>query len=132
MKLFRKKALLSLALLMTVAVAWAIPGYRINDEAAAQKAVKQYAGDSSKFGAVVYQAELDKDVWQLALVSHRYLQQKPADPQRKCSFAMAYWRSQQVRETVPPAARKQLQGLFEEAIRDTKEAVSYQTPPPLT
>lgn len=124
MRLLRRKIALSLALLVIAAAAWAIPGYRINDQAAAEKAVNQYAGDSFKFGAVVYQAELDKNVWQLALAAHHYLQQKPHDPQRKCSFAMAYWRSQQVRETVPPAARKQLDGLFEEAARDSKEAAT--------
>lgn len=124
MGVLRGKVALSLALLMTVVVAWAIPGYRINDQAAAQKAVEQYAEDSGKFGAVVYQAELDKNVWQLALVAHRYLQQKPNDPQRKCSFAMAYWRSQNVTETLSPASRKQLRGLFEEAARDSREAAT--------
>ena len=122
MNFFRSKITVSLALLVIATVAWAVPGYRVNDQATAQKAVEQYAGDSAKFGAVVYQAELDKNVWQLALVAHHYLQQKPNDPQRKCSFAMAYWRSQNVTETVPLASRKQLQGLFEEAVRDTKEA----------
>ena len=124
MRFFSGKFALSLALLVTAIVAWAIPGYRVNDQAAAQKAVEQYAGDSAKFGAVVYQAELDKNVWQLALVAHHYLQQKPNDPQRKCSFAVAYWRSQNVTETVPSAARKQLRGLFEEAARDSREAAT--------
>lgn len=122
MRLVYRKVAFSLALLVIAAVACAIPGYRINGEQSAQKAVSQYAGDCFKFGAVVYQAELDKNVWQLTIVAHRYLQQKPNDPQRKCSFTMAYWRSQSVTETVPLADRKQLDGLFEEARRDTKEA----------
>ena len=116
------KIILSLSLFMVAMVAWAMPGYRIDSQTAAQRAVKQYAEDSSRFGAVVYQAELDKNVWQLTLAAHDYLQQKPGDPQRKCSFAMAYWRSQEVREIVPTSARKQLKGLFEEAARDSKEA----------
>jgi len=119
-----RRAVLASALLMAAAEARAIPGYRISDPAAAQKAVEQYAADSSRFSAVVYQAELDKNVWQLALMAHRYLQLKPNDPQRKCSFAMAYWRAQEVTETVPLAARKQLQGLYEEAARDSKEAAT--------
>lgn len=122
MKVSYRKVAFSLALLMIAAIACAVPGYRVNSEQSAQKAVNQYAGDCFKFGAVVYQAELDKDVWQLALVAHRYLQQKPNDPQRKCSFTIAYWRSQSVTETVPPADRKRLDALFEEARRDTKEA----------
>jgi len=122
LKRFRVRAALCTAFFVAATVAWAIPGYRINNQVTAKKAVEQYAEDNFKFGAIVYQAELDKNVWQLALMAHQYLQQKPNDPQRKCSFAMAYWRSQEVTETMSPADRMQIQDLFGEARLDTIEA----------
>jgi len=125
MKVLQRKLTFTLLLLVVVAgLAWAIPGYKINDDASAGRAVRQSAGDSDRFGAVVYQALLDKNSWRLALVAHDYLQQKPGDPQRECSFAQAYWQSQQVgvSEQVPEAAKTHLRGLFEEAARDTEDA----------
>ncbi len=114
-------------LLASAAAAWAIPGYHIGDDASAQKAVQQYAGNCEKFRAVAYQAYLDKSLWRLALAAHQFLQQKPNDPQRECSFATAYWQAQSpvgVHETVPPTASPQLQGLYNEAVRDSEEAAS--------
>ncbi len=101
-----------------------LPGYHVNNEASVQKAVKQYASNSNKFRAVVYQAMLDKHSGPLALATHRYLLLKPNDPERKCSFATAYWQTQfpGVRQNISPKDVKQLQGLYQEAVQDTKEA----------
>jgi tetratricopeptide (TPR) repeat protein len=112
-------------LLASTSVAWAIPGYHIGDDSSAQTAARQYAGNCEKFRAVAYQAYLDKSLWRLALAAHESLQQKPDDPQRECSFATVYWQAQSpvgVHEAVPAAARAQLQGLYNEAVEDTKEA----------
>lgn len=120
-------SVLAALLLMAVAAApvTAAPGYHINSDKSAKQAVQQYAGNNFQFGATVYQAYLDKNLWRLALAAHAYLQEKPGDPTRECSFAQVYWESQQpgVPENVPPAAAKQLRGWFEEAVRATEDAV---------
>ena len=119
---------------MTAAVGlvWAIPGYHINDDVAADKSVQQFADDSYRFRAVVYQAELDESTWRLALAAHKYAQLKPADPQRECSFSEAYWsykkalwRSQQANsgQSIPPGISKELENLYEPAIQATRDAV---------
>lgn len=121
-----KKACLTLALLgLFTAVALAIPGYRINSDETANQAVQQYANNNFQFQAVVYQAALDKSLWRLTLAAHAYLQQKPKDPARECSFAQAYWQSQQfgTAEEVPAAQKQILQGYYNEAVLDTQDAV---------
>lgn len=67
---------------------------------------------------------MNKSAWRLVLAAHKYLQKKPGDPERECSFAEAYWQSQQVgvSEQVPPKEKAQFEGLFEEAARDTEDA----------
>ncbi|GEM_PF-2004468 len=122
----RKLALAAGLFIIASGLVWAVPGYHISDDAAAERGVRQYADDGYKFSAVVYQALLDKNVWRLALASHRYLQQKPGDPQRECSFATAYWRSQEigVTEHMPPDAKQQLRGLYDEAARDAEDAAT--------
>ncbi len=125
MKIQRRRASVILSsLLAACGVAWAIPGYHVSDQASVNRAVHEYADDSFSFRAVVYQALLDKNTWQLALAAHEYLMQKPTSPERECSFAEAYWQTQQISapENVPPSARKQLQQLYDEAVRDTKDA----------
>lgn len=104
--------------------AQAIPGYHINDDASARRAAREFADDSFKFRACVYQAQLDKSLWRLTLAAYDYLQQKKKNPERECSFASAYWQSQgvDVHEAVPPDKRKQLQGLQEETARCSKDA----------
>src|SRR5579871_334638 len=127
MNLTKLKILFMFVLFLTATrVAQAIPGYHINDDASAKRAVKEFAEDSYKFGACVYQAELDKNLWRLTLAAHDYLLKKPDSPQGECSFASAYWRLQQVRsqETISPDVVKQLDAMFEEAARDTKEAAN--------
>jgi tetratricopeptide (TPR) repeat protein len=104
-------------------LAWAVPGYRIADASSAKQAVQQYGENNFQFRAVVYQARLDKKLWRLALASHDYLRERPKDPVRECSFAQAYWASQQVREEVPAVDQKKLAGLYDEAVRDTQDAV---------
>jgi tetratricopeptide (TPR) repeat protein len=119
-------ALTFLALTLTAFTpAGAAPGYHINTDASAKKAVQQYADNNFQFDAVVYQAYLDKNLWRLAIASHDYLKEKPKDPVRECSFAQAYWKSQQpgIPENVPLPVAKELRGWFEEAVRDTEEAV---------
>ena len=105
-------------------IAWAIPGFHINDDASAQKAVQLYADSPDKFRAAAYQAQQDKSLWRLALAAHNYLKQVPGDADRECSFAMAYWGAQQPgwQEDVSPDARHQLSDLYDEAVRDAQDA----------
>jgi len=105
--------------------AWAAPGYHVNDASSAKQAVQEYAENNYQFRSVVYQAYLDKNLWQLAIAAHDYLHQKPNDPARECSFAQAYWRSQRVgiREQVPPDKQRQINSWYDEALRDTQDAV---------
>ena len=112
-------------MLLALGRANAIPGYHIDSDKAARQAVQEYGENNFQFGAVCYQAALDKNLWRLALAAHDHLSAKPKDPMRECSFAQAYWESQQagVSETVPPAIAKQLQNWFDEAVRDTQDAV---------
>lgn len=126
MRTFHCVTLTILSLLLTaLAPVSAVPGYHINSDKAAKQAVQEYAENNFQFDAVVYQASLDKNLWRLAIASHDYLKEKPKDPVRECSFAQAYWKSQQpgVPENVPPATDKQLRGWFNEAVRDTQDAV---------
>ncbi len=125
------RLLISIALVLllftaaSVTPASAVPGYHINNDKTAKKAVQQYAENNFQFDAVVYQAYLDKNLWRLTLAAHAYLLEKPNDAARECSFAQAYWKAQQpgVPEIVPPDATKQLQGWFDEAVRSTEDAV---------
>ena len=111
--------------LLALGTANAVPGYHIDGDKSAKQAVQEYGENNFQFDAVCYQAALDKNLWRLALAAHDYLREKPKDPVRECSFAQAYWESQQsgASETVPPIAAKQLQGWFEEAVLDTQDAV---------
>jgi len=124
MKKRRLCVLVSAAVLALAALAWAVPGYHINDMATARQAVQQYGENNFQFGAVVYQAYLDKNLWRLAIAAHDSLGQKPGDPMRECSFAQAYWRSQRLaaREQVPPDRQRQLAAWYDEAVRDTEDA----------
>ena len=113
-------------LMMAVRPAAAVPGYHITNDKSAQLAVQQYAGNNFLFNAVTYQAFLDRNLWRLTLAAHDALAKEPNNIALKCSFTMAYWQSQSpvgVHEDVPTAARTQLQGMYAEALRDTKEAV---------
>ncbi len=103
----------------------AVPGYHIDSDKAARQAVQQYGENNFQFNAACYQAALDKSLWRLAIAAHDYLQGKPKDPVRECSFAQAYWQSQEagLSESVSPLVAKQLQSWFEEAVRDTQDAV---------
>ena len=125
-------ALLALFTGGSIGIAWAIPGYHISGSAAAEKSVQQFAEDSLKFRAVVYQAQLDNNAWRLALASYKYLQLRPTDPQRECSFSEAYWSYRKslwnLKETngsndVPVDASKTLNALDEAAVKATKSAV---------
>ncbi len=113
------------AISLLTASAWATPGYHINSDSSAKRAVQQYAENNFEFGAVVYQSALDKNLWRLTLAAHAYLLQKPQDPARKCSFAQAYWQAQQfgTAENVPAAQKQTLQGFYNEAVIDTQDAV---------
>lgn len=111
---------------------WAIPGYHVDDNASTQKAVKQFADDSFKFRAVIYQAQLDHNAWRLALAAYDYLSKKPGDPQRECSFAEAYWawkKSQWASPQVGNQAKistevvQKLESLGDKAVKATKDAV---------
>lgn len=120
------KVILSVLMLGLMAIgSKATPGHRINSDASAKQAVQQYAENNFEFGAVVYQAALDKNLWRLTLAAHAYLQQKPTDPARECSFAQAYWQSQQfgTSENVPASQKQILRGLYTEAVMDTQDAV---------
>ena len=112
------------ALIILCASAQAIPGYHIIDDVTANRAVHDFADDSFKFRAAVYQAQLDKNLWRLTLAAHKYLQQNPNRPERECSFATAYWAFQAIRtrESVPDDKSKELQALYNEAAKDVKEA----------
>ena len=112
------------AVLVLAAIAWAVPGYHIDDMASARQAVQQYGGNNFQFRAVVYQAYLDKNLWRLAIAAHDSLNQKSSDPVWECSFAQAYWRSQRfgTREQVPPDKQRQLAAWYDEAIRNTQDA----------
>ena len=103
-----------------------MPGFKIVDDSSAKRAVALYADDSSKFEAVVYQARLDKNQWRLALFAHEYLAAKPKSEQRKCSFAMSYFESLGfgTYDSIPKDKVVKLQGLYGEAIRCIKEAVT--------
>ena len=120
------KACLTVALMsFLTAGAWATPGYPINSDASARQAVQQFAENNFQFSAAVYQAALDKNLWRLALAAHAYLLERPKDPARECSFAQAYWQSQQfgTAEDVPAAQKQTLQGFYDEAVLDTQDAV---------
>lgn len=67
-------------------------------------------------------------MWRLALAAHDFLKGKPTDPARECSFAQAYWKSQQAgtTEAVPADSAAQLRGYFNEAVRDTEDAAKKQ------
>lgn len=124
MKKRRLCVLVFAAVLTFTALTWAIPGYHIGDMDSARQAVQQYGENNSQFGAVVYQAYLDNNLWRLAIASHDALSQKPSDPVRECSFAQVYWRSQRlaVREKVPTDKQRQLAGWYDEATRVTQDA----------
>lgn len=115
-------ALMILLTALFAVLAWAVPGYHIADAPSAKQAVQQYAENNFQFRAVVYQAQLDKNLWRLALASHDYLHEKPKDPVREYSFAQAYWASQQVRENIPSPDRAKLAALYDEAVHDTQDA----------
>lgn len=122
----RSLAVAALILVVSVIVPVnAAPGYHIDSDRSAKQAVQQYGENNFQFGAVVYQATLDKNLWRLTLAAHDYLQEKPKDPVRQCTFAQAYWQAIQAggNESVSPATAKQLQLWFEEAVRDTENAV---------
>lgn len=118
--------LLIVLLICGAGIARAIPGFHIHDDASVEKAVREYADHSDQFRPCVYQAYLDKSLWRLALAAHAYLQQKPGDAERECSFAQAYWQSQEydTNEKVPADAATQLKGLYNEALQDTKDAAN--------
>ena len=112
------------ALIILCASAQAVSGYHIIDDVTANRAVHDFADDSFKFRAAVYQAQLDKNLWRLTLAADKYLKQKPDSPERECSFATAYWAFQAIRthESVPDGKFKELQALYNEAVKDVKEA----------
>ena len=105
-------------------LAWAVPGYHIDDMASSQKAVQQYGENNFQFRSVVYQAYLDRNLWRLAIAAHEYLHRKPGDPIRECTFAQAYWRSQHLagREQVPPEKQHQLASWYDESVQVTQDA----------
>jgi tetratricopeptide (TPR) repeat protein len=70
----------------------------------AQRAVRQFADNPDQFATCVYQALLDKSEWRLARAAFECLQLKPDDPRRECSFAQAYWKSQDAGVTEKPPA----------------------------
>ena len=127
--------LLGAGMLTATAIAFAfakgMPGYRINDAASVNRAVHQYADDCDKFGAVIYQAGLDKDLWQLTIAAHAYYRSKPSDAERECSFVNAYWGLRDRNETIPPDAAKQLEGMYGEAVDDTED-VAHKLPDSMT
>ena len=102
------------------------PGYHIVDDTSAKKAVVELASDSSKFEAAVYQAKLDKNLWRLILAAYDYLELMPKNPERQCSFAMSYFESLGfgTYDSIPKDKVVKLQGLYGEAIRCIKEAVT--------
>lgn len=116
------RVLLVTLLLSLAVLAWAVPGYHVNDDASARKAVEQYGENNFQFRSVVYQAQLDKSLWRLTLAAHEYLLLKPTDPARECSFAQVYWQPQRTQEQVPEAEQKKIAALYDEAVRDTKDA----------
>ena len=119
-----KRIVMLTALCCVSSAATAVPGYHINSDTSARRAVAEYADTCDPFASCVYQAAVDKSTWRLVLASLAYLKEKPESGDRECSFAQAYlqYTRSGPYEQVSAKASKELETAYLAALNAARDA----------